>query len=102
MACFKALSELGPASHAWQRTIGIMATSQPSLAPGPWLSRRYAAKRALEEKRLQERARYERHLKWRSQFEPKRTAATDRRGSVEWNPLAVLLGMLLGSWFGRR
>jgi hypothetical protein len=24
------------------------------------------------------------------------------RGSVEWNPLAVLFGALLGSWFGKR
>jgi hypothetical protein len=27
---------------------------------------------------------------------------TDRRGAVEWNPLAVLFGVLLGSWFGKR
>ena len=79
-----------------------MDTSQPSFTPGPWLSRRYAAKRALEEKRLQERARYERHLRWRSQFEPEREPASSLRRSLEWNPLAVLFGWLLGNWFDRR
>jgi hypothetical protein len=68
----------------------------PTFTPGPWLSRRYAAKRALEEKHLQERASQARHK------DSSRVTTRKGRGSMEWNPLAVLLGALVGSWFRNR
>jgi hypothetical protein len=71
-----------------------MNAGTPSFTPGPWLSRRYAARRALAQKLLQERVRYE------QQSRP--THKRDGRDRTDWDPFAVLFGVLMGSWFGRR
>jgi hypothetical protein len=79
-----------------------MNASTPSFAPGPWLGRRYAARAALEQKLLQERVRYSRQRQRQEELAPERSTRSDHRGSADWNPFAVLLGVLLGGWFSRR
>jgi hypothetical protein len=76
--------------------------SQPTFSPGAWLSRRYAARAALEQKLLQERVRYARQRERQEELAPRRQGSARRRGFFAgFDPIGFLLGVLLGSRFGK-
>jgi hypothetical protein len=71
----------------------------PTFTPGPWLSRRWAAKRALEEKRRVELERQDH----RRRLFPERPRHAARDGGAVERWLNWITGFLFGwLFFGRR